>query len=77
MHPLVLNSYYVPGTVPFTEAIFEHTLEMALAFLQFPGGIFCELASILALADLVFHFLDISYSCFFLFQYCMFLCNIP
>lgn len=56
-----------------------HTTEMAVAFLQFPGGIFCELASPVALVSFVFHFPDLSSSCFlfFFFTYCMFLCKMP
>lgn len=66
LHPLFfLNFYYVPDTVPFTEGIFVHTSEMALASLQLPGGIFCELASILALVELVFNSLIFCTHVFF------------
>ena len=69
--------YHVPGTVPFIGNILVHTTEMAITFLQFPGGIFCELASTVALVSLVFHFPGLSSSCFLFFPYYMFLCKMP
>ena len=61
------NISHGPGTVPFVGNILVHTTEMAVAFLQFPGGIFCELASTVALVSFVFHFPDLSSSCFLFF----------
>ena len=61
------NIAHGPGTVPFVGNILVHTAEMAVAFLQFPGGIFCELTSTVVLVSFVFHFPDLSSSCFLFF----------